>query len=91
MTALALFSPSRAARVSASAFAVSSAIAACAASEQSRATSSGEKARGVRSAANSTPITRPPSSSGTPMMATRPSSSTPASICPVWWKRSSVR
>lgn len=96
-SAFAPASSSSADRVSASARAVSMAIAACAASEHSRATSSGLKTRGARSAAKRTPMTFPvpprlePRSRGTPRMATSPSSSTPALMLRVWWKRSSVR
>jgi branched-chain amino acid transport system substrate-binding protein len=79
-----------AARASSSSRAPSIATAACAASEQSSETSSRANGRLVRSAAKSTPRTWGPSSSGTPRMATRPSSATALSIAAVCWKRSSA-
>jgi hypothetical protein len=84
-------SSSRAARVSSSSRALSSAMAACAASEPSSATSERSKVRSVRSAAYRTPITWDPRSSGTPRMATSPSSRTPPLMSSVCRKRVSVK
>ncbi len=69
--------------------ALSMAMAAWSANEDSSATSSGENSRALRSEANSTPMIRSPRVSGTPRIATRPSSPTPRSIGPVWSNRSS--
>ena len=65
-------SSSSAVRVSSRSRALSIATAACAASEPSSATSSGSNGRSVRLAANRTPMTRRPSISGTPRIATSP-------------------
>jgi hypothetical protein len=59
---------------------LSIATAACAASEPSSVTSSRENGRAVRFAANRTPRMRLPSRTGTPAIATMPSSATAASI-----------
>ena len=71
--------------------AVSIAMAAWSASDDSSATSSGGNSRGVRSAAYSTPITVESSFSGTPRIATRPSSRTAESIGRVWLNRASAK
>ncbi|CAM5321965.1 hypothetical protein SGLAM104S_09387 [Streptomyces glaucescens] len=89
MISLARSRPARAERVSVSRLAVSMAAAASAAKEPSSAICSRSKTRARRSAANSTPMTCGPSISGTPRMATSPSSRTPASMLEVCWKRSS--
>ena len=91
MISLARSSSARAERVSASRFAVSMATAACAAKEPSSATCSRSKTLARRSAAKSTPMTWLPSISGTPRIATRPSSLTAVSIVRVCWKRASSK
>ncbi|MFK4541241.1 hypothetical protein RKD29_000837 [Streptomyces tendae] len=91
MISLARSRPARAERVSASRFAVSMAADARAAKEPSRAICSRSKTLARRSAAKSTPMTWWPSMRGTPRMATRPSSRTPASMVPVCWKRASLK
>ncbi len=91
MMSLARSSSARAERVSARRLAVSMATAACAAKEPSSATCSRSKTLALRSAANSTPMTWLPRLSGTPRMATRPSSRTAVSIVRVCWKRASSK
>ncbi len=91
MTSLASLRSRSATLVSSSRCAVSSAMAAWSASEDSRATSSGGNCRVVRFAAYSTPITRLPSVSGTPRIATSPSSFTAVSIGVVWSNRRSAK
>ncbi|SBT89729.1 hypothetical protein GA0115233_1011101 [Streptomyces sp. DI166] len=91
MISLARSRSARAERVSVRRLAVSMAAAARAAKEPSRAICSRSKTRARRSAANSTPMTVWPSISGTPQIATSPSSRTPESMLAVCRNRSSLK
>jgi hypothetical protein len=91
MVALASLSSPTARRVWSRRFALSNAIAAWSASDDSSATSSAPNSRVARSDANSTPSTFGPIASGTPRIAVRPSSLTPESMCRVCRNRSSLK